>query len=313
MIKYSIIVPHYNIPNLLVRCLNSIPDRNDIQVIVVDDNSADENAFWKAILEVGHHNVEAYVTKEGRGAGYARNVALKYAQGVWLLFADADDFFVDGFVDTIEKYSDSDLEVVYFNVVGCNSDNVSILNGRGKDSTFDAFEQTKDERIFRFCYPEPWGKMVRHSLVTEKNISFDETMVSNDYLFSIKVGYYAESLQADRSILYAYTLRVGSLSHKDLNVNVDKLMQRLVAFAHVQRFMEECGYYTVPTLVSSQLVGLFKNNTSVYYKGMQVVKEVGLSRWHVLRDTMMHYVKQVQGNKNYSIGLDAYKIEWKKK
>ena len=37
--KYSVIIPHKNTPELLQRCLASIPKRVDIQVIVVDDNS----------------------------------------------------------------------------------------------------------------------------------------------------------------------------------------------------------------------------------------------------------------------------------
>ena len=36
---YSIIIPHKNIPKLLQRCLDSIPERDDVQVIIVDDNS----------------------------------------------------------------------------------------------------------------------------------------------------------------------------------------------------------------------------------------------------------------------------------
>ena len=39
MINYSVIIPHKNIPKLLQRCLDSIPVRDDLQVIVVDDNS----------------------------------------------------------------------------------------------------------------------------------------------------------------------------------------------------------------------------------------------------------------------------------
>ena len=36
---YSIIIPHKDIPDLLQRCLDSIPVRDDVEVIVVDDNS----------------------------------------------------------------------------------------------------------------------------------------------------------------------------------------------------------------------------------------------------------------------------------
>ena len=37
-INYSIIIPHKNSAILLKRCLDSIPQRNDIEIIVVDDN-----------------------------------------------------------------------------------------------------------------------------------------------------------------------------------------------------------------------------------------------------------------------------------
>ena len=53
-IKYSIIIPHYNTPELLLRCVTSIPERNDIQIIVVDDNSPDaidyQNLFPSEIM-----------------------------------------------------------------------------------------------------------------------------------------------------------------------------------------------------------------------------------------------------------------------
>ena len=36
---YTFIIPHHNSPELLNRCLDTIPKRSDIQIIVVDDNS----------------------------------------------------------------------------------------------------------------------------------------------------------------------------------------------------------------------------------------------------------------------------------
>ena len=38
-INYSFIIPHRNVPHLLQRCIDSIPKRDDIQIIIVDDNS----------------------------------------------------------------------------------------------------------------------------------------------------------------------------------------------------------------------------------------------------------------------------------
>ena len=39
IINYSIIIPHKNSTKLLQRCIDTIPYRKDIQVIIVDDNS----------------------------------------------------------------------------------------------------------------------------------------------------------------------------------------------------------------------------------------------------------------------------------
>lgn len=41
-LMYSIIIPHKNIPHLLQRCLDSIPQRKDVQIIIIDDDSSPE-------------------------------------------------------------------------------------------------------------------------------------------------------------------------------------------------------------------------------------------------------------------------------
>ena len=38
-ILYSFVIPHHNTPDLLQRLIDSIPQREDIEIIVVDDNS----------------------------------------------------------------------------------------------------------------------------------------------------------------------------------------------------------------------------------------------------------------------------------
>ena len=111
---YSIIIPHKGIPDLLMRCLRSIPVSEDIQVIVVDDNSADADTYLDKYPELSRPYLEFIRTKTGGGAGYARNVGLDRAKGKWLLFADADDFFVEDMHDIISSYVDSEADVIYF-------------------------------------------------------------------------------------------------------------------------------------------------------------------------------------------------------
>ena len=92
---FSIRIPHYDIPDLLMRCLKSIPVSKEIQVIVVDDNSPHADTYLERYPELSRPYLEFIRTTKGGGAGYARNVGLDHAKGQWLLFADADDFFVE--------------------------------------------------------------------------------------------------------------------------------------------------------------------------------------------------------------------------
>src|SRR5690606_20485542 len=112
--NYSIIIPHKNIPKLLERCLWSIPRRKDLQIIVVDDNSDPLIVDFDNFPGLNDPAVEVYFTKEGKGAGYARNVGLSKAEGRMLLFADADDFFNYCIHDILEEYKDCDTDIVYF-------------------------------------------------------------------------------------------------------------------------------------------------------------------------------------------------------
>ena len=54
--RYTIIIPHYKIINLLERALNSIPDREDIQILIVDDNSGIEKREFDKLNKFKNEN-----------------------------------------------------------------------------------------------------------------------------------------------------------------------------------------------------------------------------------------------------------------
>lgn len=110
----SIVIPHYNTPDSLMKLINSIPATNEIEVIVVDDNSSVDLSGCRKFIDK-RENVHLYMNDSGtKGAGASRNVGLRHVQGEWLLFADADDFFLDGFYDKAAPYLHSDYDMIYF-------------------------------------------------------------------------------------------------------------------------------------------------------------------------------------------------------
>ena len=209
--RFSIVIPHRNSLDLLRRCVESIPCRQDIQVIVVDDNSDIPETDWQVFRE-DYPGAEVYLTLEGRGAGYARNVGIDKAAGEWIIFADADDFFYEGAFDFFDKWADSEYDVLYF---ACDSRDSVILE-QIKDRMPSIRENIKTGNIdgLRYRSIVPWGKMIRRTLLLDSGLKFEEVEVSNDVMFSIRLGVETKSpgiIQSDP--LYCCTASEGSLYH----------------------------------------------------------------------------------------------------
>lgn len=213
MINYTIIIPHKNTPKYLQRCLDSIPERDDIQIIVVDDNS--DNLDTINFPGLNKKNTEVYFTKEGKGAGYARNIGLSYAKGKWLLFADADDFFNSDFITIINKYLETDNDIIYFSATSINLDTGKKSDRNKKlvkslNEYVNSIEKNRD--ILTFKNWEPWCKMFNHDFIQKNNLRFEEIKVGEDALFVINAGMLADKICVDTSSIYCVTYNKKSLS-----------------------------------------------------------------------------------------------------
>lgn len=212
-INYSIIIPHKNIPKLLDRCINSIPFRNDIEIIIVDDNSDDVAELYK-LESLKRSDVQLHLISktESKGAGRARNLGLSVAKGKWCIFADADDFFITASLNKMmDVYINSFVDIVYFNVECLFAD--SLKPSSLADKVYKRYIYAEDATtICRYKLKVPWGKFIKRKLIALNNIEFDETKVANDLIFSLKTGISASSTLVDKTAIYTWLIREGSLS-----------------------------------------------------------------------------------------------------
>lgn len=278
MINYTIIIPHKNTPKLLRRCLDSIPVRDDLQIVIVDDNSDPSIVDFNNFPGKDRKGVECHFAKEGKGAGYARNIGLEHAKGKWVLFADSDDFFNLGFEKIFDRYLESNSDTIYFNIDSVESDNIIKKSNRSlsKNSLFQQYKVLKDENLFRYGYPEPWGKMIRLSLIKEHNIKFDETKVANDYFFSIQVGFYSKNINIVNEKIYILTNREGSVSYSYANTK-EKLITRIDVAERVELFLHHHNVILTPSPLRGLLVLLLKRSFRLFLRTINKLHKDGIN------------------------------------
>lgn len=238
-IIYSIIIPHYNIPDLLLRCIKSIPTRKDYQIIVVDDCSPCQKETFQMLEDLKHPYLEYYSTPVGGSAGRARNVGIEHARGRWLTFLDADDLFVQSAGDVLDKYKDRPEDVLYFQSISVMCDDITKSSGRHCFLYhFEHYFKTGDELPLRLEFDAPWGKFVKKSLIDKHHIRFDEVRYSNDTYFSAAIGVYATSIGVPEDVLYIVTEREGSLTADKMKTILEWEI-RYHSALHVQEFFDQ--------------------------------------------------------------------------
>ena len=213
-ITYSFIIPHHNTPDLLQRLIDTIPQRDDIEIIVVDDYS-DEGKKAK----ISRPDVKTiFIDKEhSKGAGRARNMGMNAATGKWLLFADADDLYKPGFIDVLDEYKDDDIEILFFNVESVDDDSLLPIKEYRSNfhqkliNKFDGSKKSTDE--FLFWGYGPWRKMLSSAFVRRYGFQYEEVAVSNDSFFSLQTSYFVRKWKLDKRILYSLAMHKGSLTY----------------------------------------------------------------------------------------------------
>lgn len=213
MILYSIIIPHYNSPTLLARCIESIPHRNDIQIIVVDDCSSQEHQKRLKDFSNSYNNVQFIFSSKNGGAGAARNIGLTYAKGEWVLFADADDYFLEDAFSIFDNHVNDKEDAILFGNKSVSSK--SIINTRGNfinDNIKFFIENHLSAQLTFLCTWVPWAKMIKRNYIEKYQFKFEEVKYGNDVFWNTQIAANTERIAIYQQPVYAITQEKNSLT-----------------------------------------------------------------------------------------------------
>lgn len=101
----SVVVPHFNQPDLIWPTLQSIADQDhpNLEILLVDDGSTDPAAIANLDKIEAHDwgRATRVVRQENKYLGAARNTGIQHAQAEYLAFVDDDDLVEPGYVRSL--------------------------------------------------------------------------------------------------------------------------------------------------------------------------------------------------------------------
>lgn len=118
MKKLTIFIPVYNQEELVIRALDSIPKRNDIEILIIDDCSEDNTLENCKKWQEEHQDLDVRIihNKENIGLGATKNVAYDNVLGEYIGELDSDDYlYTEEYNKIIDMLDGTDM--VYMNLV----------------------------------------------------------------------------------------------------------------------------------------------------------------------------------------------------
>ena len=220
MYKYSVVIPHYNSAELLRRMLASIPERDDIQIIVADDGSNIENV--NILKTLTHKNLEILFL-EHVNAGNARNKGLERSTGEYFITLDADDKLAPEAFDVFDKYTGGEeIDCLYFLMKIFNPDgtesNIKLL-GNESVKAYLKNANPDTEILIRFRNMNPVNKLVRMSFIRDNNIKFESDSVNDDSFYALHIGLKVKRFKVIPDVLYYVIGNPNSITRRKKDIN----------------------------------------------------------------------------------------------
>lgn len=230
MIKVSILVPIYNVAKYIERCAVSLMEQTyeNIEYIFVDDCTPDnsiillENIIRKypkrlINIKIIHHNVN-------RGLAAARNTALKFATGDYILHVDSDDWITLNSVNLlVSRATETDADII---------DGTYIDIYQNKSRTNHPFKSDKIKYIrsmlsgLGVISNQIWGRLIKRDLYIKKNIqAIDNINYGEDYSVILRLLYYGKRSYINDVIYYYNHLNENSYMNHLTQANYNSLVK----------------------------------------------------------------------------------------
>ncbi len=238
--RISVVVPFFNVADLLGECLQSIAAQTyrDLEVIMVDDGSTDASTEIAAAQAAADPRFILHRVDNG-GPGHARNRGIERASGEFLAFADGDDVVPPGayevLLHTVEQ-SGSDFACGNVNRIGPWGIRQSALHARAiKRRRIGTHITKRPELLYDISV---FNKLFRKRFFDAHRLSFPEGMLWEDLQLMTKAHVLARAVDVVPDHVYYWRERgLGELSITQSRTNIQNLRDRIDALLAIDGFL----------------------------------------------------------------------------
>lgn len=319
MVKVSVIVPVYNAGEYLEQCMSSIRGQTleNIQIICVDDGSTDDSLEILTRHAKEDDRIEI-LSQKNQYAGVARNHGMKHANGKYLSFLDADDYFES---DMLEKmYQQAEANQV--DVVMCRyaerletKDNITFPDWAFIDSFFDGAKksvrknrfsgkQLNHAGLFQISRGWAWDKLFRTDFVRRCGYEYQDFRSSEDGYFVYMLLTRARQISYMDNIFITHRI---DLPHSLSNTKEKDWMNGFMMFMMIKRELEQQGIYE---LYQQSFLNEVISFMSWYLESMRLF-EAYTKVYAYIKESMEPIIKALNHSKSYYFQEQAY--EWYEK
>ena len=231
MPKLSIVVPVYNVGDLVKKCIESLINQSysDIEIIIINDGSTDESV--KYIEPFLKDKRIKYIYQNNKGLGGARNVGIEESAGEFITFVDSDDWvdldLYNVMIDRLEK-DKSDIAICgiknEFNNFCCSEERYKYLYSNAIDNFTALSILSRCENNNYLISPVVWNKVYKKKLILDNKISFLKNSYWEDDIFSFQIFMWAKTISIVPEIYYHYYHREKSITNDFSKKHIDDII-----------------------------------------------------------------------------------------
>ncbi|MBQ5592697.1 MAG: glycosyltransferase [Clostridia bacterium] len=232
--KFSILVPVYNVEKYLEQCVDSLLSQDydgEYEIILVDDGSTDSSGkICDKYAEENPEIVKVY-HKKNEGLVSAREAGIKNAAGDVCLFVDSDDFADNCLLAKISNVytqnPDADIVIYSFSYF---TDGTVIPRKRIISEALGTYEGERKKELYSSLLFSTstipiWTKAVKTELLkkdaTDYSLYYEKNM-AEDWFRSINLITLAKKVVNTNISLYNYRTNNQSISRSFSAENIDK-------------------------------------------------------------------------------------------